>query len=831
MTSGFTGCSSGSSSDNPTNPNTSNPDGGGLVYSGPPPQTADVQSFKLNVWDNLAGDDRCGACHLEGGSGPTKFVHRGDINTAYAAANTLVDLGSPSNSEMVSKVAGGHNCWTSSPSVCADIITNYIEGWASIVGGDPNVIVLDPLPPEKIRDPGEAKFIPSTEQGNDFDDIYGLLTTYCAACHTENGGQQPFFASANRALAYEAAKSKIDINAPEKSRFVVRLRNESHNCWSNCGSDATEMENAIVAFADTVTANVIDTTNLVVSKAMNLEDGIAANTGGRYESNVIALYEFSEKLRTDVAFDTSGVDPAMDLTLSDEGVTKLPTFGLRFEGGRAQASTSASAKLHNLISSTGEYSIEAWVVPANVTQEESRIVSYSGGGEVRNFMLGQTLYNYDFFNRSTVTDANGGPALSTDPDEEVLQASLQHVVVTFDPINGRRLYVNGEYTEDLDESGPGLINEWDDSYAFVLGSEAGAQIGDDTTWQGSVRLLAIFNRVLTDEQIAGNFEAGVGEKFLLMFSVSHILEIEDAYVVVQAEQFDVGSYLFSEPFFQILDSTVDPNDIVLRGMRIGVNGAEAKVGQAFGKLDVRITNASYAELSRQPLSRLGAVIAKGIDVQTDEFFLTFDQLGLRQSNRPAEGPVVIADPVIVDTQSRLGLRTFEEIDATIAAFTGVSRANAAVKQTFENVKRQLPAVPNLNTFGSSHQMGVVQLAASYCGELVDNTSARGNYFPGFDFNAGVAAAFNGAGRSAVIDPLIERLLSNNLPDVPTSELPLGSGAGAPPASMSEVVTDEVNALIDRLLGCATCGTGAARTQTIVKAACAAAASNAVVMLQ
>ena len=53
------------------------------------------------------------------------------------------------------------------------------------------------------------------------------------------------------------------------------------------------------------------------------------------------------------------------------------------------------------------------------------------------------MYNYDFFNRSSKTDANGEPRLSTPDADEVLQATLQHVVATFDPVAGRKIYVNG----------------------------------------------------------------------------------------------------------------------------------------------------------------------------------------------------------------------------------------------------------------------------------------------------------------------------------------------------------------------------------------------------
>ena len=36
------------------------------TYNGPPPATADVQAFKLNVWDNIQADNRCGGCHTDG---------------------------------------------------------------------------------------------------------------------------------------------------------------------------------------------------------------------------------------------------------------------------------------------------------------------------------------------------------------------------------------------------------------------------------------------------------------------------------------------------------------------------------------------------------------------------------------------------------------------------------------------------------------------------------------------------------------------------------------------------------------------------------------------
>jgi hypothetical protein len=121
------------------------------------------------------------------------------------------------------------------------------------------------------------------------------------------------------------------------------------------------------------------------------------------------------------------------------------------------ASATDSRKLHNELASgsgTQEYTIETWLIPANTTQEgPARIITYSGGTGERNFMLGQVMYNYVARNRSVNPDvnANGDPTFSTADADEDLQAMLQHVVLTYDQARGRRIFVNGVFTDDEDE--------------------------------------------------------------------------------------------------------------------------------------------------------------------------------------------------------------------------------------------------------------------------------------------------------------------------------------------------------------------------------------------
>ena len=69
-------------------------------YSGPAPQTDDIQLFKLTLWDNVALSSRCGACHVQGNTAPY-FARNDDINLAYSAAQPLVNLADPARSLMV----------------------------------------------------------------------------------------------------------------------------------------------------------------------------------------------------------------------------------------------------------------------------------------------------------------------------------------------------------------------------------------------------------------------------------------------------------------------------------------------------------------------------------------------------------------------------------------------------------------------------------------------------------------------------------------------------------------------------------------------------------
>ena len=848
----LSGCGGGDSTE--TNAQYNNGVGGGAntggvagsPYNGPVCSTTEICRFKQYFYDELRTKD-CNGCHATD-QAPT-FLNPDNVNQAYTQAVGRVNLNNPSDSVFVDYVAANHQqaCWLSSSAACASEMTDYIDRWLNGVSSSSTEIQLSapdehPITVTKqLPVAGTANYSTAVNAFQTY--IYPLFAEYnCDGCHRSDAltPQQPYFASADINEAYDSSRSKIDIEdgvqdrvlAEALSRFVVRQRSEFHNCGEDCGANAQEMLDAIKSFEAAIPNPNAVPDNWVTSRALILErDGILASGGGRIDTGAIAMWEFSEGDGA-LVLDKSGVDPAMNLDLTGD-YNWVGGNGIQFlSGTRAQATILASRKLATRIKSSNAYSLEAWVAPANVTQEgPARIMTYSDGNTSRNFTLGQTLYNYDFLHRSSSTDGNGDPALSTADDDERLQATLQHVVLTFDPINGRRIYVNGQYTGDTDSASPGNLSGWDDSFVFIMGNEATGEY----PWEGIIRFAAVYDRALTQDEITTNFDAGVGEKYFLLFKLEQCDELGencedltgiddgyDSYVVFQAAVFDSYSYLFSEPYLYRIqaEGTSTPessyNAIPLEGMRIGINGKEPAVGQAFAKLQTTLDSSLYTEEAGQVLSSIGTILPLEGGSNSDEFFLTFEQIGAFSDIR-VEATVSPVAPTVSEQEPDVGLRNFAEINASMSKITGVPVTNSDVVSTYNTVKQQLPTTTSAETFLSSHQMGVAQMAIEYCSALVDDTGLRDAFFPGFvsNFGVGVTPAFDTTvERDAIINPLFDKVVGSGLLSQPDE------------AEMKTELDDLIVLLASRHVG-----ETEIETQKIVKATCAAALGSAAVLVQ
>ena len=782
------------------------------TYTGPAPGSADVQAFESNLWVNISPSNRCGNCHKAGGQTPM-FARSDDINLAYSAALTVVNLSQPETSLMVQKVAGGHNCWLSSPQACADILTTWISNWAGGGSGSSagTKIKLTAPPSQTVGAtkvfPADATLFSTT--------VYPVVQQYCSRCHSDTAAtpQSPYFASGSVIEAYLAAQPEIDLNTPTNSVFYLRLAQQSHNCWGNpvnCPASAAIMLAALQAYANGIAISPVDPT-LVVSKALSLTQGTVASGANRYDSHAIAKWEFKEGTGT-IAYDTSGVDPGMDLTLS--GNTGLVGgWGVSFGvNGRAQASTATSSKLYTKLSASGQYSVELWVNAANVTQTKAYIASYSGGDKLRNFTVAQDAFQYEAFARSSASDQNGAPSLITNPNNQLAQAALQHVVMTYDATHGRRLYVNGVFTGDVDSTTGGSINNWDTSFAFLVGNETSG----DRPWSGTLRFAAVHDVALTQQQIQQNYAAGVGATYFLLFDVSGLTNTPQSYIMFTASQYDSYSYLFARPTFISLDTSFKPSSsIPIQGIRIGVNGAEVPVDQAYVPLSVNVNSSDYSPTTGQLLSPIGTVIPVENGPASDQFFLTFARIGTQAHAYSVPAPVA-ATPTDLPASPDIGMRVFNEVNGTMATLTTVSPNNPLVNSTYLTVQTGLPTVFNIQSVSSGAQIASAQLAMQYCQALVNDPSLAPAFFPGMNFNAAPGTVFGTTGgMDQVVQPLINRLIGQNI-------------ATQPPAG---AVSSELYALITGLSACGggTCPAG--RTQTITMAACTAILSSATTLIK
>jgi hypothetical protein len=790
------------------------------AYTGPAPANADVQAFKINLWENIRPANRCGGCHHQGGQSPM-FARSDDVNLAYQAAGPLVNLVRPDQSTLVLKVGSGHNCWVADPSACAATMLVWIQAW--IGAGSASTTSVQLIAPPVQAAGGGKQFPADPTAGNPSfqTTVYPLLTRFCAGCHTSSSAtaQQPYFASSNINEAYAAAQPKINLASPNQSRFYVRLAEEFHHCWvtpssggaPDCPGSSAAMLAAITAFANGIPVTPIDP-NLVVSNALTLKQGTIAAGGNRYEANLVAKYMFQTGSGS-TAYDTSGVTPAADLSLSGN-VSWVGGWGISIgAGGKAQASTSASQKLAAMIQSSGEYSLEVWAAPANVAQKDAYIVSYSGSNTTRDATLGQSVMQYEGRARSSATDTNGAPPLITSTASGAAQAALQHVVLTYDPVNGQSIYVNGISTGDADPAKGGSLANWDSTFALVLGNETTGQ----RQWLGVIKFVAIHNRALTAAQIQQNFAAGVGEKYYVLFGVSTLSGVSQSYILFQASQYDNFSYLFYQPKFISLDpNAVVPANLPISGMRLGVNGVLAPAGQAYATLSASVGGANYTAANGQLLSSLGTVIPVTLGPANDLFFLSFDQLG---SNVHAyvEPTVVVSPPAPANTpQPDFGIATFERINHSLARITGVPITNPVVSALYNVSQQSLPAGPLISAFVPSQQTALSQLANAYCGQLLANAAQRDTFFGGTGLDASLnstASVFFGASGSANRSLVINALVNNAV------------GVATPKAASA--VQSEVDNLLTRIPTL----NGSATVAQATVAVCTAVLGSAAVTLQ
>ena len=216
----------------------------------------------------------------------------------------------------------------------------------------------------------------------------------------------------------------------------------------------------------------------------------------RVSSGLIALYTFAEGTGT-IAHDTSGVAPALDLTLPGTGVS-WTSGAISFDSAAIVTSSGAATKLATRCNASGEVTTEAWIVYGAVTAW-TRIIAYSANADTGNVAMTSdpTTIGFDLTTSTAVYDRTTMAVYSTTPPP-----GLHHLVDVRDAAGDKRIYLDNVLVIDAAQTGD--FGNWNATYAFSLGNTPAL----DRPFYGELHLVAIYDRALTAAEVAQNFAAG-----------------------------------------------------------------------------------------------------------------------------------------------------------------------------------------------------------------------------------------------------------------------------------------------------------------------------------
>lgn len=247
---------------------------------------------------------------------------------------------------------------------------------------------------------------------------------------------------------------------------------------------------------------------VVETQKLNLAGtSLSAEIGGSMSlasSSLVARYIFNEGTGNEV-LDQSGFGTPLNLEFG-AGVDWLPgRNGVEITSSSAAIRSNAAAtKIFDELTGSGEFTIEVWGQPANLTQTgPARIVSISDGSANRNVTLGQGPFggsgtDMEFRLRTTTTNNNGLPGVVI---PGTVTTNETHYVVTWDG-SDIRYFQDGALVASFPKTGD--LSNWNPAYELILGNET------DLTrpWLGELYQVSIYSEALDAAEILANFNEG-----------------------------------------------------------------------------------------------------------------------------------------------------------------------------------------------------------------------------------------------------------------------------------------------------------------------------------
>jgi hypothetical protein len=302
--------------------------------------------------------------------------------------------------------------------------------------------------------------------------------------------------------------------------------------------------------------------------------------------------------------------------------------------------------------------------------------------------------------------------------------------------------------------------------------------------------------------------------------------------MLEASQLDTYGLQFTKPTFISLATGATIPNVPIAGVRIGLNGSDDRHGQTYVPLNATVGGSTYTANGQQ-MSPFGAVIGLENGPLDDMFFLSFERIGALSHTVP--DPVVPPPTTPADSpaEADIGLRTFDEINATLSQLTGVPQTDNRVRATYDLVKQALPTIEKFGTFGPSQQTALAQLSMQYCNVMIDDNTMRTAFFGALDGSGtgvgvfGSAGSPNTANRDQLVNALINKAVGSGMAfQVTATQIRDELQNGVTDPDTGYVTPGLINRLVSGPTGASSTG-----GRTVMKAACGAVLGSGATLIQ
>jgi hypothetical protein len=278
--------------------------------------------------------DHCISCH-----NVLEPIHASDdVTKAHDAVinQYKINFLNLSNSRMVAKLRDeNHNCWSDCEENADEMLAG-LKKWKAAIKVDAPILNPPEVNPPVVSPPVTPPFGEAVTYSAFKEHVYPITRARCITCHHTI---EPVHASDDYEIAHDALIQQYKVNFTNlpSSRIVAKLRDESHNCWSNCQENAQEMLSGLEKWhAAILSSNPVDETpddqelvGLTTSMSRTMKE------------------EFGQQTDISLIFDLSGILKQSGISFVVD-VAEYDSYSYKFSNPRILAPSGVKVKVKSI---------------------------------------------------------------------------------------------------------------------------------------------------------------------------------------------------------------------------------------------------------------------------------------------------------------------------------------------------------------------------------------------------------------------------------------------------------------------------------------------------